>query len=528
MRVLRRCAALLWLLAAALLGAEAPPAFEIGPYLTHLGTDRVTVSWQTREPAAGWVECSRGAEAPRVLEEARAQLLHHATLDGLATGREYRYRVTSGDVATPFRRFMTAPEKPAPFRFAQYGDSCENPEVHRRVARAIASHHPAFVVHTGDFLLQGDKGKRWAEDFFAPARELLAEHPLVVTCGDNERRAMESCCDLFGLPRDRTWYAWSFGGVEFFVLDSCAALEAPTPALPVNGEGVLPPPVHGGIEGGRVPGSGAPQVRWLAEALAASRARWKIAVVHHPLYSCGRHGAHDGLRRSVIRLFLRHGVDLVLSGHDHLYERSRPIGEGPEPARNALVQIVSGGGGQSLSPAVPQAWTAQAASRHGFCLFDVEREQITVTAYSDADEPLDRFVLSKKDGRKSFESALSAEQLEVIACYRRFDRNRFPFVRGTAHAERFEFPVRNPFEREIRGELSWEIANRCWRTEPLRQGIVVPPGGEVKVRFEAAYAPEPGAVEPDPIPRAVLTSGDLRATALGVYLFEDKPRTKGR
>ena len=69
----------------------------------------------------------------------------------------------------------------------------------------------------------------------------------------------------------------------------------------------------------------AEQIQWLQKELPASDSDWKIAFFHHPLYSSGeKHGADLELRKQLEPLFLEHGVDLVLTGHEHFYERLKP------------------------------------------------------------------------------------------------------------------------------------------------------------------------------------------------------------
>jgi 3',5'-cyclic AMP phosphodiesterase CpdA len=69
----------------------------------------------------------------------------------------------------------------------------------------------------------------------------------------------------------------------------------------------------------------APQLAWVDSALAASDAPWKIAFFHHPLYSsAGRHGSERDLRALLEPLFVKYGVQVVFSGHDHVYERMQP------------------------------------------------------------------------------------------------------------------------------------------------------------------------------------------------------------
>jgi predicted MPP superfamily phosphohydrolase len=82
-----------------------------------------------------------------------------------------------------------------------------------------------------------------------------------------------------------------------------------------------------------------PQVRWLENELKSAKDRWKICYFHHPLYSSGgRHGSEVDLRAILEPLFLKYGVNVVFSGHDHVYERVRP--------QKGIQYFVAGSGGQ--------------------------------------------------------------------------------------------------------------------------------------------------------------------------------------
>jgi predicted MPP superfamily phosphohydrolase len=81
------------------------------------------------------------------------------------------------------------------------------------------------------------------------------------------------------------------------------------------------------------------QLAWLDGALSASKARWKIAFYHHPIYSSGeKHGSNNRLRALLEPLFVRYGVAATFSGHDHVYERIKP--------QQGIQHFVSGAGGQ--------------------------------------------------------------------------------------------------------------------------------------------------------------------------------------
>ena len=81
------------------------------------------------------------------------------------------------------------------------------------------------------------------------------------------------------------------------------------------------------------------QIKWLEEELKSAREEWKIVYFHHPLYSSGgTHGSDLKLRETLEPLFVKYGVSVVFSGHDHIYERMRP--------QNGIQYFVTGSGGK--------------------------------------------------------------------------------------------------------------------------------------------------------------------------------------
>jgi hypothetical protein len=81
------------------------------------------------------------------------------------------------------------------------------------------------------------------------------------------------------------------------------------------------------------------QQAWLEKALSTSQSKWKIAFFHPPLYSSGaKHGSEVDLRAIVEPLFLKYGVGVVFSGHEHFYERVKP--------QQGIAYFTNGGGGK--------------------------------------------------------------------------------------------------------------------------------------------------------------------------------------
>jgi 3',5'-cyclic AMP phosphodiesterase CpdA len=106
---------------------------------------------------------------------------------------------------------------------------------------------------------------------------------------------------------------------------------------------------------------GSVQLRWLDRALARSEAPWKVVVMHHPAYSCGGYLGDARVRKLLVPLFERRGVDLVLAGHDHNYQRFAK--------RRGVTYVVHGGGGGSrLYPLrrCPSAFPSRVRARKAF------------------------------------------------------------------------------------------------------------------------------------------------------------------
>jgi 3',5'-cyclic AMP phosphodiesterase CpdA len=131
------------------------------------------------------------------------------------------------------------------------------------------------------------------------------------------------------------------------------------------------------------------QTAWLENRLAASSAIWKIVVFHHPPYTCGGHAGDQNVQRRWVPLFERYGVQLVLSGHDHNYERF--------VARNGVTYVVHGGGAAGLYPLTrcPSAYPRRARARveHGFLYVAATAERLDGYAVNTRGRVTDRFSL---------------------------------------------------------------------------------------------------------------------------------------
>ena len=131
------------------------------------------------------------------------------------------------------------------------------------------------------------------------------------------------------------------------------------------------------------------QTAWLEQRLAESSAIWKIAVFHHPPYTCGGHSGAADVVRSWVPLFEGYGVQLVLSGHDHNYQRFAK--------RNGVTYVVHGGGAAGLYAlhGCPSSYPRRVRARyeHGFLYVTVSPDQLDVSAVNISGRVTDHFSL---------------------------------------------------------------------------------------------------------------------------------------
>ncbi len=133
------------------------------------------------------------------------------------------------------------------------------------------------------------------------------------------------------------------------------------------------------------------QLKWLETALSISKASWKIAYLHHPIYSSGTtHGSDIKLRALLEPLFIKYRVSVVLAGHDHTYERTKP--------QSGVHYFVSGAGGQLRKGDIDRKTPIFAAGNDqvtSFMYFEATADKLSFWALDAAGNALDKGVIAK-------------------------------------------------------------------------------------------------------------------------------------
>ena len=209
-----------------------------------------------------------------------------------------------GLVAAPL-----SPSDPPALRLAAAGDVGTGGTAELATAAAMeksAEERPfdALVLLGDNVYPSGDPARLEATVFgpFGPVLDAGAE--LVAVLGNHDVRQGNGNAQAAALGMPGRWYARRLGPVLLIALDSTRADDPD-------------------------------QRAWLEQTLAGATEEWKIVALHHPPYSAGEHGSDEQVRETFAPLFSRYGVQLVLAGHDHDYQRSVPI--------DGVTYVVSGG-----------------------------------------------------------------------------------------------------------------------------------------------------------------------------------------
>lgn len=189
------------------------------------------------------------------------------------------------------------PNRPGTFRFGVIGDSGTGGKRQFQVGERLAEQQKFLgfqtVVMLGDNIYGSDKPRDMVKKFELPYKALLEAKVKFYASLGNHDAPRQADYKLFNMDGKRYYTFKPHDDVRFFALDSTLMDKA--------------------------------QLEWLEKELSSSGSDWKIAFFHHPLYSSGaRHGSDMALRAAVEPLFVKYGVSLVLSGHDHFYERTKP------------------------------------------------------------------------------------------------------------------------------------------------------------------------------------------------------------
>ena len=391
------------------------------------------------------------------------------TIDGLGLGEKHFYRVRGNGVTLAEGYFTTRQPRGRRIRFVSFGDNSYGDISDRAIAYQTYRQHPDFVMNCGDNVYESGTEDEYQRYFFpvynadvaglrigapllrsVPFYTVIANHdvqgkdengheiadfaknpdslayytamhlPLngpdqptypTPTMGPADRIAAFQACANRRFPRMAN-YSFDYGDAHFLCLDSNRYIDPNDRALQT----------------------------WIAADLSQTDAVWKFVVFHHPPFNVGNEHYEVQHMRVLAPLFERHGVDIVMSGHEHTYQRARPLRFLPTGVGNSadigekdrrvsgtftidrgfdgvtrtspdgVIYIVTGAGGKHLyDPGFtdnPPLWThaddnhadyvsKMVTDRHSISVFDVDGDHLTMVQIDEQGQEIDRIAVSK-------------------------------------------------------------------------------------------------------------------------------------
>lgn len=363
--------------------AAAEEGIRKGPWLMEPEPTSMTLLVERVRPGPvtvrAWQLVPAGTRAPDAVErtDGAESALHEVRLTGLVPGARYQYELSGPGIETARGTFGTPSEYSDAFRFVLYGDTRTNARAHATIIRAMQREGADFVVHTGDLVHDGRRESNW-QQFFQIEAPLLRDAVFIPVVGNHELRSN------------------SPEGVENFRRYVHATDDSPRPELDYTIQ-------YGNVRmvmANAFDNWSSPRMRgWLERELQRARRDgpndFLLVVTHWGLHSSGPHGENPTFRSARLGdLFRRYDVDLVVAGHDHIYERGEDRG---------LRYIVTGGSGAPLyDQEHERRYTQVFARQHHYVRVDAEYNKLTFTAVRPDGTVLDRFTIRHDQARARF------------------------------------------------------------------------------------------------------------------------------
>jgi acid phosphatase type 7 len=294
---------------------------------------------------------------------------YQADITGLQPGTEYTYSIAVDGQnlvsdASEFR-FRTAPMKK--FSFLSFGDSGADSSQQMALVQLMAAEkNISMVVHVGDMAYPDGTFAELQDAYFGVNFPLMRRLPFFSTPGNHEYNTGNAAPYLAGVAQPECgvptvdvgrYYSYDWGNAHFVSVDSNLLPTARAAAM----------------------------LAWLDADLAATSQYWRIVFLHHTPYPTGYHLGDPicaAVQQLVNPIVERHGVQLLLAGHEHGYERTYPLAGGQRVSSSApsTTYVVTGGGGGALETVGSTAQTAISVQAFHYLRVDVDGQALTLSA----------------------------------------------------------------------------------------------------------------------------------------------------
>lgn len=252
------------------------------------------------------------------------------------------------------------PQEPL-LRFVSVADTGTGDKGQYAVAKAMNEYHQKkpynLVILAGDNIYNNGEIEKVEAVFERPYQPLLEKGVKFHACLGNHDIRTDNGVPQVNYPKFNMlgrYYTFTRENVQFFALDT-------------NGNA-----------------DWKNQLIWLDKELNSSKAVWKIVFGHHPIYASGVYGSNANFIKTFTPIFQKYGVQLYINGHEHHYERTKPI--------NGTTYLICGAGAGSR-PVGRSPWTEYSTRDLSFAAYDVYADRMEINAIDTSNRVFDRAVI---------------------------------------------------------------------------------------------------------------------------------------
>lgn len=295
---------------------------------------------------------------------------YSASIGNLQPGTTYAYQVQADSQtilnSLPGQFEFTTPGD-GPFSFLQFADSGEGNAAQLALSLQMIAEKASLVIANGDLAYQMATYASIDANYYGVYRQMMAQVPFFASLGNHEYYTDNASPMLLGrvtptagVPASDAgrYYSFDWGNAHFVALDSNAPLDD------------------------AIAGTGS-MLTWLDQDLQSTGQFWRIVFFHHPGYATGEHQDEPPageVRQAIVPILEKHGVQLVLNGHEHTYQRTHELLEGKAVAPNSggIVYLTSGGGGAGPYYTAPNDLIAKSIGVNNYVVVEVSGAETVV------------------------------------------------------------------------------------------------------------------------------------------------------
>jgi len=369
-----------------------------------------TVTWRTKlTPTPGLIQYSEGSRKSSLfLQDVTAMTavvqrlttnvgdisIHSVTLPKLKPGTRYIYRVGDGEIWSKKHQFTTAADNAQSFKFLIFGDTQNSYYLTWRKTLHTAyqtNQDAAFFIHVGDLTNKSQNYKEWNMWFHA-SRSIIDTIPILPVVGNHETYTLKK--KIYSMPTFFTAqfkvptngpigltgqvYSFDYGNIHFSILDTQDREEQKFEPHMLE-----------------------KQKMWLANDLQVTDKFWKIVLMHRSPYDNRSRDGNRILREAIVPILDKYKVDIVFSGHDHIYARTYPLRSGSIVKNNidGTIYITAGRTGKKTYTRTQRKDYNEVfynlADESNYITVAVNGSTITVGVFKQTGLLLDEWIISK-------------------------------------------------------------------------------------------------------------------------------------